>query len=139
MKREEVIDKIMRDLGCESLNDDGKNKEREEETPEVRHVNKEDVLNDMALILATTSSIYLTGQLVLETEKSEKFQQIGENLSEGMVVVGSIIADIAEKLFGEHVRGEVVKRGKALSVTLNDIAKKKWLAEKEEVKENDLN
>ena len=139
MKREEEIDKLMRILGCESLSDDGKNKEREEKTPEVIHVNKEDVLNDMALILATTSSIYFTGQLVLETEKSEKFQQIGENLSEGMVVVGSIIADIAGKLFGEHVRDEVVKRGKALSVTLNDIAKKKWLAEKEEVKANDLN
>ncbi len=138
MKREEAIDKLMRSLGCESLSDDGKNKEREEKTPEVRHVNKEDVLNDMALILATTSAIYLTGQLVLETEKSEKFQQIGANLSEGMVVVESIIADIAEKLFGEHVREEVVKRGKDLSATLNGIAKKE-LTEKEEVKANDLN
>ena len=139
MKREETIDKLMRSLGCESLSDDGKNKEREEKTPEVRHVNKEDVLNDMALILATTSAIYLTGQLVLETEKSEKFQQIGANVSEGMVVVGSIKGDIAEKLFGEHVRGEVVKRGKDLSATFNDIAKKEWPAEKEEVKANDLN
>lgn len=139
MKREETIDKLMRNLGCESLNDDGKNKEREEKTPEVRHVNKEDVLNDMALILATTSAIYMTGQLVLETEKSEKFQQIGENLSEGMVVVGQIIADIAEKLFGERVRAEVIKRGKDLSAKLNDIAEKEWPAEKEEVKANDLN
>ena len=139
MKREETIDKLMRSLGCESLSDDGKNKEREEKTPEVRHVNKEDVLNDMALILVTTYAIYLTGQLVLETEKSEKFQQIGANVSEGMVVVGSIIGDIAEKLFGEHVRDEVVKRGKGLSSTFNDIAKKEWLAEKEEVKANDLN
>lgn len=139
MKREETIDKLMRSLGCESLSDDGKNKEREEKTTEVRHVNKEDVLNDMALILATTSSIYLTGQLVLETEKSEKFQQIGENLSEGMVVVGQIIADIAEKLFGERVRAEVIKRGKDLSAKLNDIAEKEWPAEKEEVKANDLN
>jgi len=139
MKREETIDKLMRNLGCESLNDDGKNKEREEEMPEVRHVNIGDVVNDMALIMGSTSSINLIGQLFLETEKSGTFQELGKKVSEGMVLVGAGIADIAEKLFGKRVRDEVIKKSEDLSFTLKDIAEKEWLAEIEGVKVNDLN
>jgi len=139
MTREERIDKIMRDLGCESLSDDRKNKEREEETPEVRHVNIGDVVNEMALIIANASAIYLIGQLFLETEKSGTFHQLGKNLSEGTAAIGNGIADIAEKLFGKPVRDEVIKKSKVLSFTLKDIAEKEWLAEREEVRESDLN